>query len=119
MAGANVDPLKYHEPVARRGNAGDELLTVKLRYKAPDRDESRLLSVALAKGTREMTANTGFASAVAEVGLLLRRSPHAARASYEAAIARARRFRGEDADGYRAEFIKLAELAASLQQLSR
>ena len=64
-----------------------------------------------------MTANSGFASAVAEVGMLMRRSALAPNASYQSAIARARKHRGEDAEGYRAEFIKLAELAASLQQM--
>ena len=65
-----------------------------------------------------MTANVGFASAVAEVGMLLRASKHAPSANYEAAVERARRFRGDDGEGYRAEFIKLAELAASLVRMS-
>ena len=120
MDGPGVDPLKYQAPSARRTEAGsDELLTVKLRYKAPDGDESRLISAALGSRVREMTANSGFASAVAEVGMLMRRSALAPNASYESAIARARKHRGEDAEGYRAEFIKLAELAASLTQMSR
>jgi Ca-activated chloride channel family protein len=117
MAGGAVDPLKYQAPPTRREGTSTELLTVKLRYKAPDGDESRLISAAVGNRTHGMNANTGFASAVAEVGMLLRRSPHAPGGSYESAIARARRFRGDDADGYRAEFIKLAELAASLQQM--
>ena len=49
--------------------------------------------------------------------MLLRDSKHAAAASYDAAIARARKFRQDDPDGYRAEFIKLAELAASLGRM--
>ena len=63
-------------------------------------------------------ANLGFAAAVAEVGMLLRKSQHGPTASYEAAIARARKFRQNDPDGTRAEFIKLAELAASLERLT-
>ena len=43
-----------------------------------------------------MTANLGFASAVAEFGMLLRGSPHAGRASYGAVIDRARRYAGDD-----------------------
>ena len=42
-----VDPLKYqrHRPSsATRAASSDELMTVKLRYKAPDGDTSRLLS---------------------------------------------------------------------------
>jgi hypothetical protein len=49
--------------------------------------------------------------------MLLRASPNAGTASYESAVARARTFRQGDADGYRAEFVKLAELAASLGKL--
>jgi Ca-activated chloride channel family protein len=63
------------------------------------------------------SANLGFASAVSEFGMLLRQSKYAPAASFDTAIARARRFRGSDPDGYRAEFVKLAELAASLAKL--
>jgi hypothetical protein len=47
--------------------------------------------------------------------MLIRHSKHTGDASYHAAIERARRFRGDDPEGYRGEFIKLAELAASLR----
>ena len=43
-----------------------------------------------------MTANIGFASAVAEFGMLLRHSKHASAASFESAAARARLFKGAD-----------------------
>ena len=61
-----------------------------------------------------MTSNLGFASAVAELGMLLRGSEHAGGASYSAVIDRARRYSGDDRYGYRAEFIGLAERAAQL-----
>jgi Ca-activated chloride channel family protein len=116
-----VDPLKYSpappaSAAARAAAASydDELLTVKLRYKAPDGDESRLTSAVIVNRTAPMTMNLGFASAVAEAGMLLRGSGHVKGGSYAAAIARARKFRGEDADGYRAEFARLMELAVSL-----
>ena len=114
-----VDPLKYSPapPAPARAAAAkydDELMTVKLRYKAPDGDESRLTSAVIVNRTAPMTTNLGFASAVAEAGMLLRGSGHVKGGSYAAAIARARKFRGEDADGYRAEFTRLMELAVSL-----
>jgi len=119
MEGGNVDPLKYQTPstTASRASA-DELLTVKLRYKAPDGDESRLISTTIASAPQAMTANLGFASAVAEMGMLLGGSKSAGSASFESAAARARKFRQDDPDGYRAEFIKLTELAAGLQRLN-
>ena len=63
-----------------------------------------------------MSANVGFASAVAEFGMVLRGSPESGDASFEAAVARARRFRGRDNEGYRSEFIVLAERASLLRQ---
>jgi Ca-activated chloride channel family protein len=59
-----------------------------------------------------MTANLGFASAVAEFGMLLRESPLRGSASFESVTARARTFQGEDEAGYRAQFIQLVERAA-------
>ena len=116
--GPAVDPLKYQVPMQPTGAASaDELLTVKLRYKAPDADDSRLISTTIRSEPQALTANLGFASAVAEVAMLLRNSKHAPAGRYEAAIARARTFRQSDPDGYRAEFIKLAELAASLGRM--
>jgi Ca-activated chloride channel family protein len=118
MSGPTVDPLKYQAPAHTTSSASaDELLTVKLRYKAPDGDESRLIAHTVRDHPQALTANLGFASAVAEVGMLLRASKHAPSASYEAAVERARRFRESDPEGYRAEFIKLAELAASLERM--
>jgi Ca-activated chloride channel family protein len=92
-------------------------MTVKLRYKAPDGDTSRLISTVVRTRTQAMSVNMGFASAVAELGMLLRGSEHAGSASYDALVARARKYRGADADGYRAEFIRLSELANGLRTL--
>ena len=61
-----------------------------------------------------MTSNVGFASAVAEFGMVLRDSPDRGNASFLAAAERAHRFRGEDKEGYRTEFIQLSERAAGL-----
>ena len=80
-------------------------------------DESRLVSAAVRNQRQAMGANVGFASAVAEVGMLLRASKHAPAASYAAAVERAWRFRRDDAEGNRAEFIKLVELAMSLGRM--
>ena len=120
----SVDPLKYQAPpasprppapAARRG----ELLTVKVRFKAPDGSESRLVSTTLRNEPRPLGANIGFAAAVAEVGMLLRGSEHSGTASYATAIARARTFSRNDPDGYRSEFIRLADLASALAGLNR
>ena len=113
---SDVDPLKYQrETRPTRAAASGELLTVKVRYKAPDGDTSRLLTRVVMNTPASMSANVGFASAVAEFGMVLRGSPDSGDASVPAAVARARRFRGSDNEGYRSEFIVLAERASLLR----
>lgn len=55
-----------------------------------------------------------FAAAVAEFGMLLRNSPHKGTASYTDVLHLARVARGEDLEGLREEFIRMAESARAL-----
>ncbi len=116
-----VDPLRY-QPAPERGGTDTyrgELLTVKLRYKAPDGDDSRLITARMSPRVLPMSPILGFASAVAEAGLVWRGSPERSRASLASAAARARQYRGDDPSGYRAEFIRLLEVSEGLSRLSR
>jgi Ca-activated chloride channel family protein len=102
----------------------NELMTVKLRYKEPDGDESKLLSVSLTDSKATLanaSANFRFASAVAAFGMLLRDSRYKGRASYNSVIEMAKASASTDAQGYRAEFIQLVETARQLssQRASR
>ncbi len=116
----SVDPLKYQDPPARERtfpnavSRSGELMTVKLRYKQPDGDVSRLIARPVMDRAGGLTANIGFAAAVAEFGMLLRNSAFRGSATWASAEELARRHRGEDPEGYRAEFIRLIELAAAL-----
>jgi Ca-activated chloride channel family protein len=115
VEGGMVDPLKYQDQLKpNAASESGELMTVKLRYKQPDGDASQLISVAVRNASGELTGNLGFASAVAEFGMLLRKSEYKGEATWSSARDLARRFRGSDPDGYRAEFIRLVDLAASL-----
>jgi len=111
----DVDPMKYQKTVTI---PSDDVLTVKLRYKNPDEDKSKLLEGVILDSdlSGKASENFLFASAVAEFGLILRRSEHKGNASYESVLARARSSKGEDKYGYRAEFIKLVEMAEILDQ---
>jgi Ca-activated chloride channel family protein len=115
---ANVDELKYQQQRPDdRAAASPEMLTVKLRYKQPDGDTSRLLERALVDRGTPLDATSDafrFSAAVAQFGLLLRDSGHKAEASYPNVLALARGARGADAHGYRAEFIRLVETAEVL-----
>ena len=78
-----VDALKYQRDTQpTRVASSGELLTVKVRYKAPDGDTSQLLSRILMNRASDMTSNVGFASAVAEFGMVLRDSPDRGNASF-------------------------------------
>lgn len=113
-----VDDLKYQKkktPAANSNN--DEILTVKFRYKAPDGDVSKLIEhpVMDKQITVSRTSdNFRFATAVAEFGMLLRNSPFKSKATFGNVIEMARNAKGTDEEGYRAEFIRLAENARLL-----
>jgi Ca-activated chloride channel family protein len=113
-----VDPLKYQQPVKPSEMANsNELMTVKLRYKEPTRNDSKLVSVSLADSGARLnaaSANFKFASAVAAFGMLLRDSKYKADASYNKVLELARASVGADPQGYRSEFIQLVETARTL-----
>ena len=111
----SVDSLKYQSNDRPLTNAGsNELMTIKLRYKQPQGDESRLLSHAVTNDVLrpgEASDNFRFSAAVAEFGMLLRNSAYRQGASYEQVIELAEKSRGRDPEGYRSEFIQLVEKA--------
>ena len=113
-----VDPLKYQQPVEPPARTiatnSTELMNIKVRYKAPDGDASRLLEFPVREAGQKRTSNLGFAAAVAQFGMLLRRSEFKGDATWQSTIALAREHRGSDPDGYRAEFIRLIDLASAL-----
>ena len=113
----SVDALKYQQPRTPAAFAGSgELATVKLRYKAPDGETSALLSAAVRDEGGEASANLRFAAAVAEFGMLLRDSEHKGTASFAHALELGRGAAGKDAEGFRAEFVGLVELAQRLAE---
>jgi Ca-activated chloride channel family protein len=107
--------LRYQRPAAGPSPT-NELLHVAMRYKAPDGDQSLLVTHPVAARRGEPSESMRFASAVAGFGMLLRNSPHAGSLTWPEVVALARGARGEDEDGYRGDFIKLAERAADLSR---
>ncbi len=114
-----VDELKYQQTTLNPATAGSgELLTVKLRYKLPKLDVSKLLSVPLngpVKPFETASENTRFAAAVAEWGTLLRDSAFKGQASFEQVLDIARKAKGLDKEGYRSEFIGLVEKSKKIK----
>lgn len=118
-----VDELKYQEKTQPTDAAGSgELLTLKLRYKMPEQDESQLLEIAVSdEGTKfdEADREFQFASAVAGFGMLLRDSQYAGNWNYDAVHKVASSATGEDIHGLRKEFLEVVRLAQSLDNRGR
>ena len=115
----SVDPLKYQKSTTVESA---ELFTVKMRWKAPDGDVSKLKEIAwrAADITRaEPSEDFRFASAVAEFALILEDSKFKGGASFADVLRRARGANGADEEGYRAEFIRLVEMAELLKSSIR
>jgi Ca-activated chloride channel family protein len=112
--------LRYHRPSgdARGDDAmrspSDELLHVAMRYKEPDGERSRLVTHPVLARRGAPSESMRFASAVAGFGMLLRESKYAGSLTWPQVVELARGARGADRDGYRAEFIRLAELASEI-----
>ena len=90
----------------------DEVLTVRIRYKEPDGDTSKLFSQALTGEPAVIDStsdNFRFSAAVAEYGMILRDSEFKGNASLKSVTKLAKNALGNDAFGYRHEFLKLVE----------
>lgn len=95
--------------------AEPELLTVRLRYKAPDSNTSQLLETRLkATGNNKLSPDFHFASAVAMFGQLLRNSEYKGTGSYNQVISLAQSGLVNDRQGYKREFIRLVETVNGL-----
>jgi len=144
---ADTDPLKYQQPADRVQGSGfrvqqaetdslspapspqppgpglttaastGELLTLKLRYKEPDGDTSKLLEYPLkdrGHSFHSASHDLQFAAAVASFGMILRGSEHRGTGNLAAVEEIASTALGADPSGYRAEFIDLVRKAQSL-----
>jgi len=111
----NVDSLKYQPNISRgRNSNSSELMTVKFRYKDPHSETSKMVKsvvqeeiISLEKSTQDFR----FSASVAEWALLLGNSEFKQNAHYPDMIQLAKSAKGKDEEGYRAEFIRLAELS--------
>jgi Ca-activated chloride channel family protein len=109
VAIGGVDSLRYQRPARGRTNASGEMMFVKLRYKQPDGDTSRLLTHPVHGITRSPSTDFRFVTAVAGFGMLLRDSEHVGGWTLADVLESAQSGKGNDLEGYRAEFIDLVE----------
>ena len=124
-----IDPSRYQQtPLpAAAGNAG-EYAFLKLRYKTPGSDTSKLVDRPITEkdamnDISRAPEATRFATAVAAYGSMLRGDPYLDKTfTWDSVIDLANGAKGKDAFGYRAEFIqltRLAKTAATQEPLNR
>jgi Ca-activated chloride channel family protein len=116
-----VDPLKYQQPKSEleptAAAESGEMLTLKLRYKQPDGDTSKLIERPLKGEVRDYAKASGefkFAAGVASFGMVLRRSAYRGTATLDAALELAQEGLGKDEAGYRREFLDLVRRAKEI-----
>ena len=108
-----IDELKYQttkiDPAA---NKSKELMTIKLRYKKPDEEVSKLITHPLNDDNISLTKtsdNFRWSASVAAFGMLLRESEYVKGFTYDGVTQLAESARGIDKEGYRVEFINMVK----------
>lgn len=117
-----IDKLRYGEATAGNGGVAnaDEYAFVKIRYKAPDGDTSKLITTPVTKANEVASFDVAstdqrFSVAVAAFGQKLRGEDATAKFGFDKISEIATAARGSDPFGYRAEFLSLVRLASALQ----
>jgi Ca-activated chloride channel family protein len=116
-AGHAVTAIYEITPVGSGARSVDEYGFLKIRYKLPKESRSRLLEqpiLADAGVPQSLRQEVGFSTAVAGFAQLLRGDRYTGELSYEDVLGQAEDALGEDAHGYRAEFLQLVRRAEAL-----
>lgn len=112
-----LEPSRYQKVDKKSAANKNELGYLKIRYKAPNSEASKLLSFPIANKVSTPSADTNFAMAVAGYGQLLTNSKYVNDLTYAqiTELAQAGLHSPADKTDSRAEFVKLIQLADSLQ----
>ncbi|KIM05141.1 MAG: hypothetical protein KN64_05050 [Sulfurovum sp. AS07-7] len=106
---SKVDKLKYQTAVV---NPSDELATVKIRYKEPKADSSKLMSRVVSFQNSDISdVDSKFIQSVVGFSMILRNVEEKGNLTYDKVLSLAKASKGSDDEGYRAEFIKMIENA--------
>lgn len=112
-----VDDLHFQQKPTAPQQESNALAWLKIRYKLPGASESRLIQQAIQASARTTfeaaPADARFATAVAAFGQLLRKDPNVATMTLADVQRIAAAARGDDAFGYRSEFLRLVQVAQS------
>lgn len=110
-----ISDLRYGTATEAATEPSAEYAFLKLRYKLPGEDRSRLIETPITPDRQDMApAETAFAAAVAGFGTLLRGDDQITGWSYADALRLASGARGDDPFGYRSEVLSLIRSADAL-----
>ncbi len=117
---------------------GSEYAFLKIRYKLPDENTSKLITTPITvadersldgqtcppdaacdKSLKAISDDTGWATAVAGFGQILRGGKYSGDFNYDDVITLAQAHKGKDEYGYRSEFIQLVRLAKSASPMQK
>ena len=118
-----IGDLRYARP-ASAVSQGSEYGFVKIRYKLPKAQTSRLIATPINRAAEvarfaDAPRDARFATGVATFAELLRGGRYSGAADYDAVLRTAGGARGDDAFGYRAEFLQLVRAAKAAPGPSR
>lgn len=116
-----IDKLRYvSEDETTKNTGSDEFAFVKIRHKLPNADKSTLQTFPIGKrqerSLKRASDDMRFATAVAAVGQKLRGDVQLDNYSYADAIKLANRAKGDDENGYRAEFVQMVKLIEAMEK---
>ena len=109
----HLPKLKYQKNELTVDAANKEIATVKFRYKKPDEKESNELIYPVSNHELLLENSSEiyrFSAAVALFGMLLEKSEFSGNGNYKMVIDLAQNAKADDADGYKAEFVRLAQV---------
>ncbi|EJY1964660.1 VWA domain-containing protein [Escherichia coli] len=112
---ASIDKLRYApDNKSAKSDKTKELAWLKIRWKSPQGKESQLVEFPLASAIKAPSEDMRFRATVAAYGQKLRGSEYLNNTSWQQIKQWAQKAKGEDPQGYRAEFIRLIGLAKDL-----
>ena len=112
---ASIDKLRYApDNKSAKSDKTKELAWLKIRWESPQGKESQLVEFPLASAIKAPSEDMRFRAAVAAYGQKLRGSEYLNNTSWQQIKQWAQKAKGEDPQGYRAEFIRLIGLAKDL-----
>ncbi|WP_214470477.1 VWA domain-containing protein [Mesorhizobium sp. dw_380] len=119
--GEQIDPLRYGQAAVNNGGVAnaDEYAFVKIRYKLPNEDVSKLITTPVTSANEvasfdQASTDQRFSVAVAAFGQKLRDEDATVKFGYDKIMEIAAAARGADPFGYRSEFLSLVRLASAL-----